>query len=316
MELSRRGFLKGMTALGSMAALADFGAFAHAVERVSGDNNKGLTKIAEGIYSYIDEKNPLPARSFGANAGIIMGRDYIIAVDTLISSKEAQRFINDIRAVSDKPIKYVINTHYHLDHALGNADFIRLGAAVVSHKNCKKNIKTTAATILQRAKNYGLTDEMMHGTKVAEPSLTFNSGMEIDLGDRQVELIYTNASHTDGSIVIYVPDTKTLFAGDILFTNFHPNMGDGDIAGWIKVLDNVLTMDVAAIVPGHGPLSTKKDIQEMKEYLMTCERIGRELSAQGKDAKYIAAEILKAVPKRKFFEMFVEGNVSAKYLKK
>jgi glyoxylase-like metal-dependent hydrolase (beta-lactamase superfamily II) len=315
MELSRRGFLKGITALSGMAALADFGAIAHAVERVS-VNSKGLTKIADGIYSYIDEKNPTPARSFGANAGIIIGRDGIVVIDTLISSKEAQKFISDIRAVSDMPIKYVINTHYHLDHALGNADFIRHGATVVSHKNCKKNINAAASTILQRAKNYGLTDEMMQGTKVAEPSLTFNSGMGIDLGDRRIELIYTNASHTDGSIVIYAPDTKTLFAGDILFTGFHPYMGDADIAGWIKVLDHIASLDVAAIVPGHGPLSTKKDILEMREYLMTFDSIGRGLSAQGKDAKYIAAEILKATPKREFFDMFVEGNVAAKYLKK
>jgi glyoxylase-like metal-dependent hydrolase (beta-lactamase superfamily II) len=304
-----------MTVLSSMAALADFGAIAHAVEKAS-EGNKGLTKIAEGVYSYIDEKNPLPSRSFGANAGIIIGRDSIVVVDTLISSKEAQRFIRDIKSVSNKPIKYVVNTHYHLDHSLGNSDFIRFGATIVSHKNCKKNIRANASTILQRAGNYGLTDEMMQGTKVAEPSLTFNNGMDIDLGDCEVKLIYTDASHTDGSIMVYLPDTKILFAGDILFTNFHPNMRDGNIAGWINVLDYILTMDIAALVPGHGPLSTKKDIQDMKQYLVTCERIGQELSVQGKDAKYIAAEILKWVPKREFFEMFVESNVAAKYLKK
>lgn len=275
----------------------------------------GLTKIADGVYAYVDEKNPTPARSFGANAGIIIGRDGIVVVDTLISSKEAQRFIGDIKAVSDRPIKYVVNTHYHLDHALGNADFIKLGATVISHVNCKKNIRANETTLLQRAKTYGLTDEMMEGTKVAAPSLTFDNRMEIDLGDRTVELIYAGASHTDGSIVVYIPGTKTLFVGDILFTGFHPNMRDGDIPSWINVLGYISTMDVSAVIPGHGPLSTKKDINEMKDYLMTFDRIGRELAAQGKDAKDIAAEILKAVPKRQYFEMFVAGNVSEKYLK-
>lgn len=273
----------------------------------------GLTKIAEGIYSYIDEKNPVPARSFGANAGIIIGREGIVVVDTLISSKEAQRFISDIKAVSEKPIRYVVNTHEHLDHSLGNSDFIRLGAVVVSHTNCKKNAEAVASTILRKAKNYGLTDEMLLGTKVAEASLTFNDKMEIDLGDRKVELIYTGPSHTDGSLLVYVPDTKVLFAGDILFTNFHPNMRDADVKSWISVLDYISTMDAVSIIPGHGPLSGKKDIQEMKQYLMTCDKMGRELSVQGKDANYIAAEILKAVPKREFFDMFVAGNVAAKY---
>jgi len=274
----------------------------------------GLTKITDGVYSYIDEKNPVPARNFGANAGIVIGRDGIVVVDTLISSKEAQRFISDIKAVSDKPIKYVVNTHAHLDHSLGNADFIRLGAVVISHIYCKKNAETAAPTILQKAKKYGLTDEMLQGTKVAEASLTFTDKMEIDLGDRKIELLYAGPSHTDGSILVYVPDTGVLFAGDILFTNFHPNMMDADVKSWISVLDYISTTDAVAIIPGHGPLSTKKDIQEMKQYLMTCEKIGTELSAQGKDANYIAAEILKAVPRRQFFEMFVAGNVSAKYL--
>ena len=151
---------------------------------------KGLTKIADGVYSYVDEKNPVPARSFGANAGIIIGKEGIVVVDTLISSKEAQRFISDIKAVSDKPIRYVVNTHEHLDHSLGNADFIRLGAVVVSHTNCKINAEAAAPTILEKAKKYGLTEEMLQGTKVAEASLTFSDKMEIDLGDRKVQLIY------------------------------------------------------------------------------------------------------------------------------
>lgn len=274
---------------------------------------QGLTKIADGVYSYVDEKNPAPSNSFGANAGIIIGKEGIVVVDTLISSKEAQRFIKDIRAVSDKPIRYVVNTHEHLDHSLGNADFIRLGAVVVSQTNCRNNAETEASTILQKAKNYGLTDELMQGTKVAVASLTFSDKMEIDLGDRKVELIYAGPSHTDGSILVYVPDTRALFAGDILFTNFHPNMRDADVKSWINVLGYISTMDAVYIIPGHGPLSGNKDIQEMKEYLMTCEKIGGELSAQGKDANFIAAEILKTVPKRQFFEMFVAGNVAAKY---
>ncbi|MBI5639192.1 MAG: MBL fold metallo-hydrolase [Nitrospirae bacterium] len=273
----------------------------------------GLTKIAEGIYSYLDEKNPAPSSSFGANAGIIIGKEGIVVVDTLISSKEAQRFINEIKAISDKPIRYVVNTHEHLDHSLGNSDFIRLGAVVVSHANCKKNAEAAASTILQKAKNYGLTDELLQGTKVATASLTFNNRMEIDLGDRKVELIYTGASHTDGSILVYVPDARVIFAGDILFTDVHPYMGDGEIKGWTNVLDNISAMDIVSIVPGHGPLSTKKDLQEMRQYLLTFERIGRELSAQGKDSNYIAAEIIKAAPKRQFFEVFVAGNVAALY---
>ena len=117
----------------------------------------GLTKIADNVYSYVDIKNGSPKNSYGANAGIIIGTDGIIVIDTLISSKEAKRFIKDIRAVTDKPVKWVVNTHYHLDHAFGNAEFVKLGATVISHENCKRNLTDRGEAALKNAGNYGLT---------------------------------------------------------------------------------------------------------------------------------------------------------------
>ncbi|MGE5173061.1 MAG: MBL fold metallo-hydrolase, partial [Betaproteobacteria bacterium] len=162
----------------------------------------GLVKIAEGVYAYIDEKNPSPATSFGANAGIIIGQDGMVVVDTLISAKEAQRFIKDIRAVSDKPIRYVVNTHDHLDHVLGNSEFAKLGATIVAQEETKAAMVKTGAGLLQRAKYFGLSDEAMSGTTVVVPSLTFTDAMEIDLGDRKVELLHAGPSHTVGSSIV------------------------------------------------------------------------------------------------------------------
>jgi hypothetical protein len=91
----------------------------HAVPAESEPARNGLMRIADGVYAYVDG-GIFSAASFGANAGIIVGRDGIVVIDTLISAKETKRFIKDIRAVSDKPIKYVVNTHMHLDHTFGN----------------------------------------------------------------------------------------------------------------------------------------------------------------------------------------------------
>ncbi len=275
----------------------------------------GLTKIADGVYSYLDAKNPSPAASFGANAGIVIGKDGVVVVDTLISAKEAKRFIRDIRAVTERPVKYVINTHDHLDHTLGNSEFVKLGAAIVSHDRCKKSIIDNAGAVLQKAKNYGLGDDEMSGTIVAPPSLTFTDGMVIDLGSRSVELISAAPSHTDGSILVLVPDSKVLFAGDVLFTNYHPNMRDGDIEGWVKVLDRIMSMDVAHIIPGHGPLSRKKDVADMKNYLVTFDKKARELAAQSNDPEYIASEVKKALPSRAYFDLFIAYTIKAKYVK-
>jgi glyoxylase-like metal-dependent hydrolase (beta-lactamase superfamily II) len=254
----------------------------------------GLTKIAEGVYSYVDTKNPSPATSFGANAGIIIGKDGVVVVDTLTSAKEAQQFIKDIRSITDKPIKYVVNTHHHLDHSLGNSD---------------------ADTIIKRALGYGFTAEALEGTTIALPTLTFTDKMTIELGDRTVELIYPGPSHTAGSSFVLVPDVKVLFAGDALFTNFHPNIRDADVDGWIKSLDKITALDVRKIIPGHGPVSSKQDIADMKQYLIIFDAKAKELSEKSQDAAYIAAELKKVLPQKEYFDMFIAAGVKAKYIK-
>ncbi|MGE5173535.1 MAG: MBL fold metallo-hydrolase, partial [Betaproteobacteria bacterium] len=153
-------------------------------------------------------------------------------------------------------------------------------------------------------------------TTVVVPSLTFTDAMEIDLGDRKVELLHAGPSHTVGSSIVYVPDSKTLFAGDVLFTNYHPNMRDGDIRGWIKALDVIASMDATSIIPGHGPLSTKKDVAEMKSYLVAFDAKVKELLAKSSDPEYIASEVKKALPARQYFGMFIVSNVKGLYLKK
>jgi len=309
--MKRAGFIKAMVFIVlPMLFLCHSASFGAAPAQT------GLTKIAEGVYSYVDAKNPSPLTSFGANAGIVVGRDWVVVVDALTSAREAQRFIRDIRAVTDKPIRYVVNTHHHLDHSLGNCEFVKLGATIIAHENSKKDAQQEADTIIKRALNYGFTAEALEGTTVVIPTLTFTDAMTIDLGDRTVELVYPGPSHTNGSILVVVPDAKVLFAGDTLFTNFHPNLRDADIAGWTRVLDRIAAMDVQKIIPGHGPISSKQDIADMKQYLLVFDSTARELVARSSDPDFIAAELKKALPKREYFDMFIASNVKAKYLPK
>lgn len=262
----------------------------------------------------MDVKNASPANSFAANAGIVIGRDNILVVDTLISAKEAQRFIKDIRKISDKPIKYVVNTHYHLDHAFGNCEFAKLGATIISHRNDQLNLEKKGAAELMSAKSYGLTDEDMAGTVVTLPTITFADRMTIDLGDELVELIFVASSHTDGSSLVFLPKQEILFAGDILFTDFHPYMGDGNVAGWVETLDYMLFLDANKIIPGHGPISSKKDIAEMKSYLMTFDKKARELVSKTKDVDYITSELKKVLPVKSQGEWLIPYNIRTKYL--
>lgn len=275
-----------------------------------------LTKLADNVYTYVGVKDASPARSFAANAGIVIGRDGVLVVDTLISAKEGERFLADIRKVTDKPIKYVVNTHAHLDHAFGNCVFARLGATVISHTADRKLLERAGADTLKNIGNFGLKPEDMVGTEIVYPALAFSDRMQIDLGDETVELIRVAPSHTEGSVVVYIPSKKLLFSGDILFTDFHPFLADGDISGWTRTIDALLTMDVERIIPGHGPLSGKNDLKEMKAYLLLFDSKARELAATSQDVDAIAAELKKTLPKRSMADWMIAYNVKSRYLGK
>jgi len=275
---------------------------------------QGLTRIADNVYSYVDVKNAAPGNSFAANAGIIIGSDGILVVDTLISAKEAKRFMTDIRKVSSKPIKYVVDTHYHLDHAFGNGEFAKAGALIISHAADRDNLERKGEPTLKRATEFGLSEKDMRGTGIALPVLTFTDRMTVYLGREKVELLSIGPSHTQGSVLVYLPERKILFTGDILFTDFHPYLGEGDLAGWIRNLDFILSLDVTTIIPGHGPISGKKDVVQMKEYLVAFDRKARELAAKSADADSIAAELKKAIPARSQGEFLIPSNVREKYL--
>lgn len=275
----------------------------------------GLVRITERVYAYVDAQDTSPANSFGANAGIIIGEKGIAVVDTLVSAKEAQRFLRDIAAISGKPVKYVINTHHHLDHAFGNAEFSRLGAIIIAHAEDGDTMRQQAANTLANADQYGLTPEDLAGTEIACPELTFSDRLHLDLGGVAVELIYLAPSHSAGSILVHLPGEKVVFAGDILFTDVHPYMGEGDIPGWQRTLDLLAGLEAETIIPGHGPISNKKDVAAMKEYIAIFDRGARELAAGGaNDPEASAAEMKKILPPRTRGEWLIGANLKFKYL--
>lgn len=278
-----------------------------------------LQKLSDHVYAYVGVTNASPAaNSFGANSGVVIGRDAVLVVDTLVSAKEAELLRADIKKLTDKPIKYVVNTHYHLDHAWGNSVFVKDGAVVIGHENSRlagsKNISA-----LEHAGDFGLTPQDMEGTVLELPAVTFQDVMRVDLGGGvAVDLSYPGPTHTNGSITVFVPGDKVLFLGDILFTHYYPYIGEGDILSWIKVLSGLEKTPAKIIVPGHGPLSTVSDIKAMKVYLKDFDVLAKKLCRGKKqdDAPAIAAELLKQLPDQGRTELpfLVEENLRDKYL--
>lgn len=275
-----------------------------------------LTKLADNVYSYVGVKDASPANSFAANAGIVIGRDGVMVIDTLISAKEGHRLLADISKVTNKPIRYVVNTHTHLDHALGNSVFAQLGATIIAHEADKGMLAAMGTEMISKAGTYGLKAEDMAGTVISLPTLTFTDRISINLGGEEIQLIHNAPSHTTGSLMVYLPAKKIIFTGDILFTDFHPFLADGDFSGWAKNLESLLAMDIKQIVPGHGPLSSKKDVLDMKEYLELFDHKARELASGTQDADAIAARLLEILPKRSMAPWMVALNVKSRYLGK
>ncbi|MFH0824347.1 MAG: MBL fold metallo-hydrolase [Pseudomonadota bacterium] len=285
-----------------------------------GADERGLQKLSDHVYAYVDVKNASPAgNSFGANPGLVVGRDAALVIDTLVSAKEADRFLTDIRKVTDKPVKYVVNTHYHLDHAWGNCRFVKQGALVISHENARPNV-LEGAKALAGPERFGLTAKDLEGTTLQAPTITFTDSMTVDLGDVTVELRYPGPTHTNDSITAYVPQDKVIFVGDILFSRYHPFLGEGELGTWQKVLTELRNTPALKIIPGHGPVSGKADLEDMKTYLREFDTHATRLCVgkSAEDAPTIAQEVLKRLPEQQRTEMpmLVEFNLRTKYLPK
>ena len=277
---------------------------------------EGLQKITDRVHAYHGVKNASPGNSFASNAGIVVGQKGVAVVDCLSSAKEARRLLADIKKVTGLPILYVIDTHSHFDHALGNCVLAEAGATVIAHENCRQSMVKAGDGVLKAIKNMGMTDELLEGTTVVYPSLTFKERMEIDLGGVRVVLIFRAPSHSPGNILVYIPEEKVLFTGDILFTDFHPYLGSADLDGWHKNLDHIQTMDVEKIIPGHGPLSTKKDVDDLKEYLTVFDRNARKLCKTNDSLDEVVKRMIEITPARAQGEWMFAANLKMKYFNK
>lgn len=258
---------------------------------------QGLTKISDHVYAYVDTKDSSQANSFGANAGVIIGDNYIAVVDTLLSEAEAQQLLTDIRALSDKPIKYAINTHYHRDHSSGNAVFAGVGAKIVAQEKTAEKLAAANAE-----------------TGGPVPDKTFEDALVLELGNLPVELSFAGYCHSPGDTIVTVPTDKVLFAGDILFTGYHAFIGEGDIANWAEMLDYLQTLDFEKIIPGHGPLSGMQDLKDMRDYILLFDQKAKEFCAESDNEEEITKKMLSVLPERPEGAWLIGYSLKAKYL--
>jgi glyoxylase-like metal-dependent hydrolase (beta-lactamase superfamily II) len=188
----------------------------------------------------------------GANSLVRVTNDGVILVDgKLPGDQNYSGLIDQIKTVTDKPVKFVIVTHHHADHTGNNAKFLEAGAQVVGHANLAKNLET------YQSPNFN--------AHAAMPSITYDKEYVVRLGGVTVEVKHFGRSHTSGDSVVYFPDLKAVALSDALTTGGQGPLidyaGGGSALEWKLVFQEILKLDFDSAIPGNGPVLTKADVQ-------------------------------------------------------
>jgi cyclase len=226
--------------------------------------NTELRELAPNVYAYIQAGGPARDNVSVSNAGLIVGDNGVMVVDALAAPMHTRAFVAAIRKVSDRPFRHLINTHHHSDHVNGN-QYIS-GAEIIGHPYCREEVLKMVPGPAKWPKRDGWSD----GTDdrvILPPVTTFDGKMTYYYGKNVVEVLPMAPAHTWGDLVVYLPQHKILFAGDVAFFYVAPFCQNAHPSKWIEWCQTVEKMDVDVIVPGHGPIGGKHELAEMRGYL-------------------------------------------------
>lgn len=208
--------------------------------------------------------------NFISNAGFVVTPAGVVVVDALGSPALADRLLAEIRKVTPLPVTHVVLTHFHADHIYGLQAFKAVGAKVLAHQGARDYLASDTARLRLQASRTELAPWIDERTRLVEPDEWLAGPRELVVGGVKLQLVPVGPSHTPEDLVVYLPSEKVLFAGDLVFRNRVPFVGQADSRRWIRALDQLLALDAAVVVPGHGPLSrdARADMALTREYLV------------------------------------------------
>jgi len=273
--------------------------------------NFKLVKLAEGVYGCIHK---LGGKAIG-NSGIVDNGNETIIFDTFLSPQVSEEFIEKIKKLNLSPIKYVINSHGHNDHIRGNQSF-NSEVKIISTKLTAEKIKKEEPEAIMAEKVYGKAQFEFFDMQIKKykgdttsreytvlkmmkpyfeelsqshekiitrlPEIYVNGEKDISGKTRSVKLIELDSCHTVSDLIMYLPQDKILFSGDVIFNDFHPYLGDGNPDHLKTELKKMEKMEIEKIVPGHGEIGGKETIAKMIEYLEDLDSIvGKVIEEEG-----------------------------------
>src|SRR5438105_5049888 len=203
----------------------------------------------------------------GSNNIWVVFEDYVVVIDANFP-KEAGDVIAAIRKTTDKPIRYVLDTHHHGDHAYGNMVFAEAGASIVAQTNCARLLRVNGPEEFKQAGKPPTGRKDVAESSLKPPSLVFDDKLVLDDGKQRVEFLFLGHAHTAGDAFAYLPGLKLLCTGDACVNGAYNFMGHSDSASWIRVLERAQQLDVKLVLPGHGPIAGKDLLEKQKRYFV------------------------------------------------
>ncbi len=219
-------------------------------------------------------------RGEGGNVAVYITGDGLILVDDMYDRNYAA-VMEQVRKLSDQPVRYVLNTHHHDDHAGANAS-MPASVELISHRNARS--------------------QMLRIKQPGQPRLTFADEMNVHLGGKEVRAFHFARGHTDGDVIVYFPEVKTIHTGDIFLNNSSPTRpaqpymdyaAGGSATEWTKVIDEASKLDFDTIIPGHGPVSGRAELAKFRsDVVYLRDRIGT-LARRGESKEAISKVLLE-----------------------
>jgi phosphoglycerate dehydrogenase-like enzyme/glyoxylase-like metal-dependent hydrolase (beta-lactamase superfamily II) len=251
-----------------------------------------VKEVAPGVYfrysSIGPEGSVIPFG--GCNNIWVVFEDYVAVIDANFP-KEAGDVIAAIKRTADKPIRYVLDTHHHGDHAYGNDVFSKAGASIIAQANCAKLLRLNGPKEFEDAGKGPTGRKDIAESKLKVPNVIFDDKFVLDDGTQRIEFYFFGHAHTSGDTFAYLPKHKLLCTGDACVNGAFNFMGHSDSASWIRTLERAQQLDVKWVLPGHGPIADKSLLATQKRYFVEL----RQYVQKGIDANQDIKDIVKSI---------------------
>ena len=209
-------------------------------------------------------------RNFISNAAFVVTPAGVVVIDALGSPPLAEELIAAIRGITPQPVKHVVVTHYHADHVYGLQAFQALGATITAHRSGQAYLHSDTAKLRLQASREEMAPWIDDRTRLVPADRWIDGPERFTLGGVEFLLQPVGPAHTAEDLVVFLPGSRVLFAGDIVFRGRVPFVGQADSGRWVEALDKLVGFDAALIVPGHGPVSAsaQADLKLTRDYLL------------------------------------------------